>query len=96
MFDFFDRFVEFEELIFASDSFYRDHTLHSLWVYFLGEFLFNHPEFKSIFADFQLDIHRSANQGKFISDFNYPHIFGDFTNLLNKVTDILKNSDSTR
>ena len=28
LFKFFDEYVEFEKLIFASDSFYRDHTLH--------------------------------------------------------------------
>jgi len=96
LFDYFGKFVEFEELIFASDSFYRDHTLHSLWVYFLGEFLYNHPEFKSIFANFQIEIHRSVNQGHFIRDLNYPHIFGDFVDLLEKVNDIINNNDSTR
>jgi len=39
LFGFFDEYVEFEELIFASDSFYRDHTLHCLWVYFLGVYI---------------------------------------------------------
>lgn len=45
LFDFFDKYVEFEELIFATDSFYRDHTLHCLWVYFLGEYIYNKEEF---------------------------------------------------
>jgi hypothetical protein len=49
LFVYFDSFVEFEELIFASDSFYRDHTLHCLWVYFLGEFLYRKPEFEILF-----------------------------------------------
>ena len=31
LFSYFDKFVAFEELIFASDSFYRDHTLHVIW-----------------------------------------------------------------
>lgn len=39
LFSYFDAYVDFEELIFASDSFYRDHTLHCLWVYFLGEYI---------------------------------------------------------
>lgn len=39
LFKYFDAYVEFEELIFASDSFYRDHTLHCIWVYLLGEYL---------------------------------------------------------
>ncbi len=45
LFAFFDKFVDFEELIFASDSFYRDHTLHVLWVYFLGEYLYYQDDF---------------------------------------------------
>ena len=43
--------MEFEELIFASDSFYRDHTLHCLWVFFLGEYIRRHEEFAPIFED---------------------------------------------
>lgn len=48
LFNYFDKYVEFEELIFATDSFYRDHTLHCLWVYFLGEYIYNKKEFYSI------------------------------------------------
>ncbi len=49
IFKYFDSYVEFEELIFASDSFYRDHTLHCLWVYFLGEYLHDNPEFYELY-----------------------------------------------
>ncbi len=49
IFKYFDSYVEFEELIFASDSFYRDHTLHCLWVYFLGEYLYNEPQFSELY-----------------------------------------------
>ena len=49
IFKYFDSYVEFEELIFASDSFYRDHTLHCLWVYFLGEYLHDNPEFSELY-----------------------------------------------
>jgi len=48
LFKFFDEYVEFEELIFASDSYYRDHTLHCLWVYFLGVYLRTTEEFKEV------------------------------------------------
>ncbi len=48
LFAYFDEYVNFEELIFASDSFYRDHTLHCLWVYFLGEYVFRKKEFSHI------------------------------------------------
>ncbi len=50
IFKYFDSYVEFEELIFASDSFYRDHTLHCIWVYFLGEYIRRNEEFKELFA----------------------------------------------
>ena len=51
LFKYFDAYVEFEELIFASDSFYRDHTLHCIWVYFLGEYLKRKEEFHDLFLD---------------------------------------------
>lgn len=51
IFKYFDAYVEFEELIFASDSFYRDHTLHCIWVYFLGEYIRRKEDFKELFVD---------------------------------------------
>lgn len=51
IFAYFDAYVEFEELIFASDSFYRDHTLHCLWVYFLGEYIYRCKEYASLFDE---------------------------------------------
>lgn len=51
LFKYFDAYVEFEELIFASDSFYRDHTLHCIWVYFLGEYIRRKSDFKPLFTD---------------------------------------------
>lgn len=56
LFKYFDAYVEFEELIFASDSFYRDHTLHCIWVYFLGEYLRRRGEFKELFSDMESDL----------------------------------------
>lgn len=55
LFAYFDEYVNFEELIFASDSFYRDHTVHCLWVYFLGEYLSRSDNFKEIFKNFQVE-----------------------------------------
>lgn len=53
---YFDSYVEFEELIFASDSFYRDHTLHCLWVYFLGEYIRRNEEFAPLFESFSANV----------------------------------------
>lgn len=58
IFKYFDSYVEFEELIFASDSFYRDHTLHCLWVYLLGEYLYRKPEFSELYR-----LEREAEEG---------------------------------
>lgn len=46
LFKYFDVYVNFEELIFASEAFYRDHTMHCLWVYFLGEYIRKQEQFK--------------------------------------------------
>lgn len=51
LFSYFDTYVAFEELIFASDAYYRDHTLHCLWVYFLGEYLYHHPSYNHVFQE---------------------------------------------
>lgn len=57
LFKYFDAYVEFEELIFASDSFYRDHTLHCIWVYLLGEYLKRNEKFRELFQDSENDLH---------------------------------------
>lgn len=49
LFKYFDEYVDFEELVFASEAFYRDHTMHCLWVYFLGEYVKRQEEFNFIF-----------------------------------------------
>lgn len=51
VFKYFDEYVKFEELIFASDSFYRDHTLHCLWVYFLEEYICRNEDFAPLLQD---------------------------------------------
>lgn len=35
--------TKFEDLLYGLEVYYRDHTLHSLWVYFLGEYLMREP-----------------------------------------------------
>jgi len=52
LFRYLDEFIDFENLLFASDEFYRDHTLHSLWVYLLGEYVQNTEPFKNLFGKF--------------------------------------------
>ena len=37
LFKFLDVATEFEDLLYGLEPYYRDHTLHSLWVYLLGD-----------------------------------------------------------
>ena len=96
LFKYFEEFVRFEELIFASDSFYRDHTLHCLWVYFLGEYLNKQPEFSFLFQNVNRHLKVSAFMNEYYRALDVPEIFGDLTILLSRVAEILENEDSVR
>ncbi len=96
LFEYFDEFVKFEELIFASDSFYRDHTLHSLWVYFLGEYLHKNDEFSFLFQNLNRHLKVSSFINNYYREFNIPNIFGDLNNLLTRVSEVLDFEDSVR
>jgi hypothetical protein len=37
LFEYLDAATEFEDILYGLEPYYRDHTLHSLWVYFIGE-----------------------------------------------------------
>lgn len=39
LYDYIKNATEFEDLLYGLEDFYRDHTLHSLWVYFIGEYI---------------------------------------------------------
>jgi len=39
LFDYVKAATEFEDLLYGLEPYYRDHTLHVLWVYFIGEFI---------------------------------------------------------
>ena len=39
LFEYLDDATKFEDVLYGLDDYYRDHTLHSLWVYILGEYL---------------------------------------------------------
>jgi hypothetical protein len=96
LFKYFDAFVEFEELIFASDKYYRDHTLHSMWVYFLGEYLYHNPEFKSMLTDFNISFRRYEKIREYFSKLESKDLFYDFLLMLNDVNEILEYDDAIR
>ncbi len=96
LFDYFDDFVKFEELIFASDSFYRDHTLHCLWVYFLTEYLYKRNEFDVLFMAlrFQEDFYPAMlNLFKTIDE---PEIFEYVINIFENLIVSNEYQDSVR
>ncbi len=39
LFEFLEAATEFEDIMYGLEPYYRDHTLHSLWVYFIGEYI---------------------------------------------------------
>jgi hypothetical protein len=39
LFHYLNAATEFEDLLYGLEPYYRDHTLHSLWVYLIGEYL---------------------------------------------------------
>jgi len=39
LFEFLEKATTFEDIIYGLEPYYRDHTLHSLWTYFLGEYI---------------------------------------------------------
>ncbi len=45
LYEYYGYFVEFENVLFGVDSTYRDHTMHTLWVYLLGDYVLSRPPF---------------------------------------------------
>lgn len=96
LFDYFDEYVNFEELIFASDSFYRDHTLHCLWVYFLGEYLYCQEQFKGTFKNIFAQSEHLVALSKVLKQEKYKAVFGWIADLLGRVVEVMNKSDSIR
>ncbi len=96
LFSFFDEFVEFEELIFASDSFYRDHTLHCLWVYFLGEYIYKKTEYDKFLYDLKIQDQSATLLDELITKLDLQRYFGNFHEICTAYKDIKKYNDSLR
>lgn len=96
LFDYFDDYVDFEELIFASDSFYRDHTLHCLWVYFLGEYLYNQAEFKQTFKYIFNENKELFEIEKYMKETKHKELFTPISDFIGDVLESFRNSDSLR
>jgi hypothetical protein len=96
LFKYFDEYVKFEELIFASDSFYRDHTLHSLWVYFLGEYIMKHEEFKDFLGDMFSFYHNYDHNKRILESANMDKVFGSLTKVYGDIVNAFELEDSAR
>lgn len=96
LFNYFDEYVNFEELIFASDSFYRDHTLHSLWVYFLGEYIMKHHEFDEVTVDMDRDYIQMKTLYNIMKDVNFDDSIKNIGILLNKLCQGEENGEASR
>ena len=96
LFRYFDEFVSFEEVIFGVDDFYRDHTLHPLWVYFLGEYIFKRPEYEFLLKNFNLRFRQAALISKYYKALEKPAIFGELCAILDRVAGILNYEDAMR
>jgi hypothetical protein len=96
LFNYFDEFVSFEEVIYGADDYYRDHTLHSLWVYFLGEYIFNRPEYEFLLINFNQKFRQAALISKYYKALEKPAIFGELCAILDRVAGILNYDDAMR
>ncbi len=95
IFAYFDEYVNFEELIFASDAFYRDHTLHSLWVYFLGEYVRRNDAYQTILVDEYKEMLAGLEKlGDSIIQTGEHDIFKDLLFILEVVRSIVNNQEA--
>ncbi len=65
LYEYLGEATKFEDILYGMDEYYRDHTLHSLWVYFLGEYILR-KKLKNIYNDLNWyvinDIDRDKNK----------------------------------
>ena len=96
LFKYFDEYVNFEELIFASDSFYRDHTMHCLWVYFLGEYIMKSDSFSSVLNNMYFDFKIVLKISTLLKELPCNNELKHTINELDKITTITDCFDSIR
>lgn len=96
LFKYFDQYVGFEELIFASDSFYRDHTMHSLWVYFLSEYMHKSDEFDMFFTNVDKQLKNYTHLDSQLNNEEYNSLFPGLKDLNNELLKLVKYQDAIR
>lgn len=96
LFVYFDTFVKFEELVFAADSFYRDHTLHTLWVYFLGEYFFHHPDFQVLLQDYNQQFRVARRFVELLENVGAKDLFREYLHSIKQMSSFVDYEDSIR
>lgn len=96
LFKYIDEYVNFEELIFASDSFYRDHTMHCLWVYFLGEYIAKSENFSMALNDLYKDYHMIAGICEMLKLIPHRGSLDNTIKSLGEISSVIEYSDSIR
>ncbi len=73
LFDYLEASTRFEDLLYGLEDYYRDHTLHSIWVYLIGEYILRelapniHKELNwYLYNDFEKD--KSTYQPNLLKD----------------------------
>lgn len=73
LFEYIEEATKFEDLLYGMERYYRDHTLHSLWVYFLGENLMRGPLIKLKGDKFNWYLYNDIKKDK--DEYKYPPEF---------------------
>lgn len=94
LFKYLDEYVDFEEIVFASDSDYRDHTLHSLWVYFLEEYLTKNTMFQRLRSHFDESLRDQRAMLDMLKQFGDLPALAYLTAMANQVDATLEYEDS--
>ena len=77
--NFLEEATKFEDLLYGLESYYRDHTLHSLWVYFIGEYLMR-GALKNLQGDnFNWYIYNDISKEQ--EKYDHPQIYVDFSKI---------------
>lgn len=70
LFEYLEEATKFEDILYGLEMYYRDHTLHSLWVYFIGEYIMRGTLKNLIDKDFNWYLYNDIKKDQ--EKYNYP------------------------
>jgi len=101
LFNFLTAATEFEDLLYGLEPYYRDHTLHSLWVYLIGEYILRYQLKKDQLGEIHGDLNwYLINDIRKDGDrYSYPPILVKYSEykekvLIKGIDGVLKNRDA--